>query len=81
MEGDINTAKRNGGQATFEDDVALSLLLLKGPIKAAVHDVLEHFFNLCETEFLSQLEVVMIRVNDNMGATHTLVISTFSTLR
>ena len=57
MEGDIDTAKRNGGETTFEDDVALGLLLLKGTIVAAVHDVLEHLFNLCETEFLSQLEI------------------------
>ena len=56
MEGDVNTTKRNSGKATFEDDVALSLLLLKGPIKAVVHDVLKHLFNLRETEFLSQLE-------------------------
>ena len=57
MEGDINTAERNSGEATFEDDVALGLLLLKGTIEAVVNDVLEHLFNFFEAEFLGQLEI------------------------
>ena len=57
VEGNIDAAKQNGGEPTFEDDVALGLLLLKGTIVAVVHDVLEHLFNFCETEFLSQLDI------------------------
>jgi hypothetical protein len=55
VEGDIDTAKWNSGEATFEDDVTLGLLLLKGTIVAVAYDVLEHLFNFCETEFLGQL--------------------------
>lgn len=57
MEGDIDTAERNSSETTLEDDVTLSLLLLEGTIVAVIHDVLEHLFNLCESEFLSQLDI------------------------
>lgn len=57
MEGDIDTAERNSSETTLEDDVTLSLLLLEGTIVAVIHDVLEHLLNLCESEFLSQLDI------------------------
>jgi len=57
VERDIDTGKWDSGEATFEDDIALGLLLLKGTIVAVVHDVFKHLFNLCETEFLGQLKI------------------------
>ena len=57
MEGDIDTAERNSSETTLEDDVTLSLLLLEGTIVAVIHDVLEHLLDLCESEFLSQLDI------------------------
>ena len=47
MEGNIDTSKRNSGEATFKDDVPVGLLLLKGTIVAIVYDVLKHLFNFC----------------------------------
>jgi hypothetical protein len=57
VEGDIDARERDRSETTLEDNIALSLLFLKRTVVAAVHDVLQHIFNLRDTKFLSQLEV------------------------
>jgi hypothetical protein len=57
VEGDIDAGERNRSKATLKDNIALSLLFLKCAIVAAIHDVLQHLFNLRETKFLGQLRV------------------------
>jgi len=46
----IDTREGKHCKATLKDNMALSLLSLKYAIVAALHDVLQHLFNLRETK-------------------------------
>jgi hypothetical protein len=55
VEGDIKTSKRDRSETTLEDNIAVSLLFFNRSVIAAIHDVLQHLLDLCETKFLDQL--------------------------
>ena len=59
MEGDIKASKRNRSETTLEDNIALSLLFFNRAIIAAIHDILQHLLDLCETKFLGQLGLII----------------------
>ena len=59
MEGDIKASKRNRSETTFENNIALSLLFFNRAIIAAIHDILQHLLDLCETKFLGQLGLII----------------------
>ena len=55
VEGNIKASKRDHSETTLKDNIAISLLLLKHAVIAAIHNIFEHFLNLRETKFLGQL--------------------------
>jgi len=64
VEGYIKASKRNRSETTLEDNIALSLLFFNRAIIAAIHDVLQHLLDLCETKFLGQLGLI---ISTNIG--------------
>jgi hypothetical protein len=64
VEGDIKASKRDRSETTLEDNIALSLLFFNRAIIAAIHDVLQHFLDLCEAKFLGQLGLI---INTNIS--------------
>lgn len=55
MERYINTRKRNGGKATFKNDVTLSLLLIKSALVALSNDITQHLLDLFNRICFGQL--------------------------
>jgi hypothetical protein len=64
VEGDIKTSKRDRSETTLEDNIAISILFFNRAIIAAIHDVIQHLLDLCETEFLGQLGLI---ISTNIG--------------
>jgi hypothetical protein len=64
VERDIKASKRDRSKSTLEGNVALSLLFFNRAIIATIHNVLQHLLDLCETEFLGQLGLI---VNTNIS--------------
>jgi hypothetical protein len=70
VEGNIKASKRDRSETTLEDNIALSLLFFNRAIIAAIHDVLQHLLDLCETKFLRQLGLI-ISTNINQQSSNT----------
>jgi hypothetical protein len=64
VEGYIKARKRNRSETTLEDNIALSLLFFNRAIITAIHDVLQHLLDLCQTKFPGQLGLI---ISTNIG--------------
>ena len=83
MEGNVDTRKRDCGEASLKLDVALGFLLVLGLLEASGDNVIQHFLHLLDTVCFRQLpkKVSVLITGHSTTAQYTLAISIFCTLR
>ena len=70
MEVDIKASKRNCSETALEGNIVLGLLSFNHTIVAAIHNILQHLLDLCETKFLGQLGLI-INTNTRQQSSNT----------